>query len=169
MAKRSIVLPAVPRQEGLPLPVVDPDALTGTGDDQQFAGVTQAHVDNALRDAGITDKDVNYHLVNIGLTNAQWEQYSSLTDEDKGHLEDAFKNAVRLMTTPAATKPELRTGMTVTYVSQTPYGNAYLPAQIMSIHPDHIGLRVFCDKSGGSEWPVNALESDSRKPGTFYR
>jgi hypothetical protein len=63
----------------------------------------------------------------------------------------------------------LRISEIVTYVSETPYGLAYLPAVVASIHPDHVGLRVYCDKSGGSEWPVNSQESVGPKPGSFYR
>lgn len=63
----------------------------------------------------------------------------------------------------------LRTSEIVTYVSATPFGNAYLPAVVYSIHPDHVGLRVFTDKSGGSEWPVSAQETEGPVPGCFYR
>jgi hypothetical protein len=63
----------------------------------------------------------------------------------------------------------LRVSEVVTYVSSTPYGNAFLPAVVYSIHPDHVGLRVFCDKSGGSEWPVSSSESQGPEPGYFYR
>jgi hypothetical protein len=76
-------------------------------------------------------------------------------------------------------KQPLRVGETVTYVSATPYGNALLPAVVYSIHgreqhalnrvPHHIGLRVFTDMSGGSEWPVSTSETDGPTPGHFYR
>jgi hypothetical protein len=63
----------------------------------------------------------------------------------------------------------LRCGEIVTYVSDTAFGPAVLPAVIMSIHPDHIGLRIFADRSGGSEWPVNAKWSDKPQVGCFMR
>jgi hypothetical protein len=76
-------------------------------------------------------------------------------------------------------KQPLRVGQKVTYVSATPYGNALLPAIVYSIHepvqhtvarvPEHVGLRVFIDKSGGSEWPVSTSETDGPTPGHFYR
>jgi hypothetical protein len=68
-----------------------------------------------------------------------------------------------------ARKRPLRIGETVRYVSATPFGDANMPALVMSIHPDHVGLRIFTDKSGGSEWPVSTSETDGPTPGHFYR
>jgi hypothetical protein len=66
-------------------------------------------------------------------------------------------------------KQPLRIGSIVRYVSKTPYGNADLPAVVMSQHPGYTGLRVFTDSSGGSEWPVSTSESAVPTPGFFYR
>jgi hypothetical protein len=64
----------------------------------------------------------------------------------------------------------LRHGEIVTYCSKTAYGNALLPALVMTIERDHVGLRVFIDQSGGSEWQVNSKESSGgNQPGCFVR
>jgi len=63
----------------------------------------------------------------------------------------------------------LRIGHVVRYVSATPFGDADLPAVVMSQHPTHTGIAVFSDMSGGSEWRVSTSETLTPTPGFFYR
>ena len=63
----------------------------------------------------------------------------------------------------------LRIGQIVRYVSATPYGDADLPAVVMSQHPTHTGIAVFPDMRQGSEWHASTSETLTPTPGFFYR
>jgi len=65
----------------------------------------------------------------------------------------------------AETKPPRppHTSEYVTYVSQTPFGRAFMPASVEGIQGDRVTLRIYCDNSHGSEWfdsvPYDSLAS----------